>query len=293
MCGWLLLDGLHQGSGGRAGDGELPDERALALRVREPGLLADRVDPGAVGVVASRVDAPGLGPGQRSDLRDLEQLLAPDRVMDGLHAARGGILLENDVAAADRDGRGSRRADQRPPAALPHAAVPDPGRVRQPRSARRGLEGAELGLDVRGVTALLRGERHRRGVQMVPGALLGLADLLADPFDRQVGQVAEEQRLAGDVGERVQAVQDRALLVVEALLAVPDAGGVPALRDRPGLGADPALGVGHRAHLAPVGAGGDEGVPDGSLGSSQVAGEGERLERESLTGVEVELVELG
>jgi hypothetical protein len=116
------------------------------------------------------------------------------------------------------------------------------------------------------------------GLQSPFGRLPGEADLAGDLGHLGRSEVIEQQHstlLVVQLGEGLERGLGRG---VETLVAMPDACGVSALRAGPGVAQDPCLGVGLPAELAPVVPGGDEGFPDGSARSGEVAGQGKRLQ---------------
>ena len=172
---------------------------------------------------------------------------------------------------------------------------PGPTDDRGPRPLRGGDhrgQRLELAADL--------GRRHAAGAREAGGRGLpapARASSGGSPISRAIwgtsrpGQLDQEQGLAlrgRQLGERVEGRED---LGRDALLAVPDPGGVAALGVLPGVRPHGLLGVLEPRDLAPVVPGHDERVADGGPRGGEVAGEGIGLEQEPLARFLVERVE--
>ena len=242
-------------------------------------------------------EVPALAGRERLHLRQRQQHSSVTGVLRGSPVAGGGRLV--DPAADDEQPAQQRQREQhgRPaervqPAAPPSAAVDHAG----PGSAAASAIGGER-LD-RGARLRRRGAPSRRQNDSVARPSRSstpprrLAQLAADVGGRQRREVREQQHLALLVGQVVQRVEHRLLLGADALLAVPQAGDVAALGDRPGAGAHPLLRVGEPAHLAPVVPGDDERVATAVAGRREVTGQGVGGQHQPAPAGEVEVVEV-
>jgi hypothetical protein len=284
---------------------ERADHGRDAVGVGVPLLLARRDLAGALTVVAGPPVAPLTAVDEQGELVAGQQPVVGEGRLGGGGPGLGRVgvgtqrvALPLQGRAAHHAARGEHRGDRHEGAdqgvgtsasgtGSPQDRGPRPPRVLDPGAHRLEQRRHLLGADVPRAGEPLRGERQ------LP---LGLADrdaqLAGGLGDGQQRQVVEQERLALAQRELAERVERRPLVGLEALVAVPEAGGVTALRLRPRTRPDPGLRVGHPAHLAPVVPGDDERVAHGGPGGRQVAGEGVRLEQQPGPGVLVERVEL-
>ena len=283
----LALD-LH-GPGDPLGALEGADHRPHAGGVGEPFELARHHQAVAVEVVGGGA----LGPGQAAPVaahlvvgeqRGLVDAGLRRDVLDGggRDAAGGRLPLQGarlgPTGGHDRAGDQQRGDDQAgaghrvrttPRGALAaHDGRPGPALALE-RAAQLLEQQAHLG------AGRLAGHREARGaaLQGALGLAAGDAERPGDLVEGQRRHGGEDQRLALERAQPGQRVQGGADPVVEALLPVPGAGGVPALRAAVREGADPALLVLQAADRAPVLPGDGERVAHGRARRRHVPGQ--------------------
>ncbi len=200
-------------------------------------------------------------------------------------------LVDHGAAEEERDdGGGDAGPGVRAAAGRPGPA--DDGRPREPGSGGALGQGLQVGAHRGGGHVAVLGEAGGGGLQLALGGLVGEPDLARHLLHGDRAQLGEQQHLAlghRQLGERVEGGPR---LRVEALVAVPDAGGVAALRVRPRLRPDPGFGVGSTRDLAPVVPRGHEGVAHRAPRGGEVTGQRIGLHEKALARVLVERVEL-
>ena len=249
----------------------LAHEGPAAARVGEPRRLADGVDPGALGVVRGVRPTPARLGRKVLHLRGLASI-------DSFTGLATVLRLP-----APAESFAPSVTTNRPPATTRASSAAGPGDEVQP------VPSATVALDHRGRRQGGRlGDRGRA----TPARVARSAGSVPVPSQKDVVARARRSstRLGRSPSSRPISAFDRAARWVssstlrcwsgsrcrvsrtpfcsarDALLAVPEPGHVPALRHRPGALADPLLGVGQPADLAPVVAGGDECVAHCAVG---------------------------
>ena len=299
------LDRLRRRHRRGTGRVEGPDQGPEAVGVGEAVLLADRVDAVALGVVEGAGLAERAGAGELGGLLGRQHVPEAERLL-GLRGLADRRALG--AGAVQVGGRPPGTCTTAPPRKSATTAAATPVAVCARRRAapeRRMIEGRGKRESLTRSVSAVRCPRTevegtsrwvaKREVAVCSSrsaAASGETDLTGHLLHADRAELGEQQHLALGQAELGERVEGGARVGVEALVAVPDPGGVPALRVLPRVRPDPALGVRQAGDLAPVVPRGDEGVPDRAAGGGEVAGERVGLYEEAPTGGLVERVEL-